>query len=670
MVERQAFPHLFAPLQVGPVEVPNRMYVTPHAAGYTVPDPSLPGFSLPADNVEDYYVERARGGVGLIIQGGTVVHPTSEYPSLWQLFSERAVESWAPIVEAVHQHGTKMFVQLLHGGHHADHFGQFGGPLSSSTVPPVEGTIFGMPYIPLSVPVREMTQDDIDTVVGSFGLCTRNALAAGYDGVELHASHSYLVEEFLSPFFNKRTDAYGGSLENRLRFLFECLGAMRAGAEGRLAVGVRLICDERLPGGLTTADMKDVATAIDGSGLVDFIDLDLGTYHNYEYLIGPAQTGEHWQVPAIAEVRAAIGRSVVFGCPGLFHDPAKGEELVADGVMDMVGGTRGFFADPELARKAEEGHPERIRPCIGLNMCVGGSGCVMNAANGLEFQFGVARLQPTTTPRRTLVIGGGPAGLEAARIAALRGHRVALWEKGPQLGGTLRLMAAMPGRANVLEAAEWWAAELARLDVDVRVETSASADAVLIEAPDVVILATGAQFDRTGATAFVSSPIPGWEQDFVRTPEEILGADVRYDGTVVVLDEEGGAPGVAVAHVLALRGAHVQLVSRHPAIAHNLHGWQLPFTMRRFEDLGVQVVLHTSVRSIGNHSVMLYDVHSDREWTVDPVSAVVMVTGRTAQTGLRDDLGSAMETHLIGDAWFPRDMTAATREGHRVAWDL
>ena len=158
--ERQAFPHLFAPLQIGPVEVANRLYVTPHGPGYTVPDPSLPGFSLPADNVRDYYVERARGGVGLIIQGAPVVHATSEYPSLWQLFSERAVESWAPIVEAVHQHGTKMFVQLMHGGHHADHFGQFGGPLSSSTVPPIEGTIFGMPYIPLSVPVREMTQDE------------------------------------------------------------------------------------------------------------------------------------------------------------------------------------------------------------------------------------------------------------------------------------------------------------------------------------------------------------------------------------------------------------------------------------------------------------------------------------------------------------------------------
>ena len=521
--ERQAFPHLFAPLQVGPVKVRNRLYVTAHGPGYTVPDPTLPGFSLPAANVQDYYVERARGGVGLIIQGGTVVDPTSEYPSLWQLFNDRAVESWAPIVRAVHEHGTKMFVQLMHGGHHADHFGQFGGPMSSSTVPPIEGTFFGMPYVPLSVPVRKMTQDDIDSVVQAFALCTRNAVMAGYDGVELHASHSYLVEEFLSPFFNKRTDVYGGSLQNRMRFMFECLAAMRAVAEGRLAVGVRLICDERLPGGLTTADMREVVAAVDATRLVDFIDLDLGTYHNYEFLIGPAQTGEHWQVPAITHVRAGIGRSLVFGCPGLFHDPAKAEELVAGGVMDMVGGTRGFFAEPELARKAEEGHPERIRPCIGLNMCVTGNGCVMNAANGLEFQFGVTKLQRTATPKRTLIVGGGPAGLEAARVAALRGHQVTLWERSAQLGGALRLMAAMPGRAKVLEAADWWTRELARLDVDVRVGTTGTAEAVLSEACHVVILATGAQFDRAGVTAFVTSPIPGWDQDFVHTPEEILG---------------------------------------------------------------------------------------------------------------------------------------------------
>jgi 2,4-dienoyl-CoA reductase-like NADH-dependent reductase (Old Yellow Enzyme family) len=272
-----------------------------------------------------------------------------------------------------------------------------------------------MPYVPLSVPVREMGLDDIEAVVEAFAQCTRNAAAAGYDGVELHASHSYLVEEFLSPFYNKRTDEYGGSVENRMRFMLECLGAMRGAAERSIAVGVRLNCDERLPGGLTTADMRVIAAAVDDSRLVDFIDLDLGTYHNYEYLIGPTQTGEHWQVPAIAEVRSAIRRAAVLGCPGLFHDPAKAEDLVASGVMDMVGGTRGFFAEPELARKAQEGHPERIRPCIGLNMCVGGSGCVMNPANGLEFQFGVTKMRRTSTPRRAVIVGGGPAGLEAAR---------------------------------------------------------------------------------------------------------------------------------------------------------------------------------------------------------------------------------------------------------------
>ena len=196
--------HVFAPIAIGPVTVRNRIYMTAHGAGYVVEDPTMPGFNLPANNTEAYYVERARGGVGLIIQGGTIVDAASKTFGNWQLFTDAAVDVWRPIVRAVHDAGALMFVQLMQQGHHGDHLGEFGGPFSSSTVQPVEGVQVWQPFAPLLVPVREMGVDDIGQVVANFARCAENAARAGYDGVELHVSHGYLVEQFLSPFYNKR----------------------------------------------------------------------------------------------------------------------------------------------------------------------------------------------------------------------------------------------------------------------------------------------------------------------------------------------------------------------------------------------------------------------------------------------------------------------------------
>jgi 2,4-dienoyl-CoA reductase-like NADH-dependent reductase (Old Yellow Enzyme family)/thioredoxin reductase len=663
------YPHLFEPIQIGSVTIPNRLFVTAHGPGYVVPDPTAPGFSLPAPNTADYYVERAKGGAGLIIQGGTVIHPTSEYPTLWQLFSDACVEAWTPIVDAVHAHGTKMFVQLMHAGHHGDHTGVHGGPWSASSVAPVEGMMLGMAYMPLPVPVKEMTVDDIATVIDAFELNARNARLAGYDGVELHGTHSYLVEQFYSPFYNKRADAYGGSLENRLRFMFEVLEALRRGIGDDRAVGVRLACDEMLPGGLDATQMRDIASRVDASGLADFVDLDIGTYHSMDVMIAPYQLGEHWEMDAIAKIRPAIATAAVLGCPGRFHDPAKAEALIASEQLDMVGGTRGFFADPEIGRKAREGRSREIRPCIGLNGCLGGT-CVLNPTHGLETTYGVDKLTTAKRGRKVVVVGGGPAGLEAARIAAMRGHDVVLFDAGPELGGALQLMKAVPGRAHVIEAATWWADRLSELGVKVHLATTAAVDDIVAESPDVVIVATGAAFDRTGATAYATDPIPGWDRDFVFTADDVLAGGLAPTGLTLVLEEE--APAALVAETLAARGTAVELVTRHPMVAHALaFSSQQLHEIRRLDALGVVMTPNTWVRDIGDHCVTLFHVVTDRARTVEDVAAVVMVTGRLARNDLALQLaGRVSEVHTIGDALHPRSMGDATREGHHVAWDL
>ena len=268
-------------------------------------------------------------------------------------------------------------------------------------------------------------------------------------------------------------------------------------------------------------------------------------------MIAPYQLPDHWEMDAITKVRGAISRATVFGCPGRFHDPAKAEAIIAAGTLDMVGGTRGFFAEPEIGRKAREGRARDIRPCIGLVGCTGGGGCVVNSTNGEESTFGVDKLVPTRSPRRVVVVGAGPGGLEAARVAASRGHDVVVLEAANEVGGALHLMKAIPGREQVTDAADWWSRQLDELGVKVHVSTPANVDIVLGEAPDVVVVATGAVFDRTGVTGFATDPIPGWDRPFVHTPEEVLAEGLSPVGVTVVLEEE--PQGAVVAEVLATR---------------------------------------------------------------------------------------------------------------------
>jgi dimethylamine/trimethylamine dehydrogenase len=660
----RSFPQLFAPIQLGPVGVRNRIFVTAHHPSLSVPDHSAPGFYGPSPDVLGYYLERAEGGVGLIIQGGTIVSRDSEYPGLWQMFSDRAIDDWSPIVEAVHATGASMFCQLLHAGHHGDKLGRHGGPVSSSSVPPIEGMGLGSVYVPLPVPVQPLTKDDIRRVVRAFGTSARNAARAGYRGIELHASHSYLVEQFYSPFYNKRTDEYGGTLENRMRFFLEVLDAIRDETEGALAIGARLICDEMLPGGLGLAEMREIAQRLDESGLADFIDLDLGTYHSFDVMIAPWELADHWQMEHIAEVAAVITNAARLGCPGRFHDPAAGEALIASGVLDMVGGTRGFFADPALARKAAEGRPEDIRPCIGVNLCATGRGaCAVNPTFGRPDW--VAPPGRSLTPKRVFVAGAGPAGLEAARVAAQCGHQVTVYESADSIGGALRLMTAIPGRAHMVAVIEWWERQLAALGVDVLLGTPLSAAMVAEARPDAVVCATGALFDRTGATAFASDPIPGWDQPHVHTPEEILAGSVRLHGRVLVLDEEAVSPGHGVAEVLALQGAQVQLVTRQIAIGAALGGFQQSHVHRRLGQFGITAMPNSYIYAIGDGMATLFDVHRGHRWSVD-ADAVVLVTGRTSRNELADELERSTDVpvHVVGDAKHPRNLAIATAEGH------
>jgi 2,4-dienoyl-CoA reductase-like NADH-dependent reductase (Old Yellow Enzyme family)/thioredoxin reductase len=667
------YPNLFEPILIGPIQVRNRLYMTPHGLGYAMPNPQMPGWSVPSERHVEYYAERARGGVGLIIQESTVPHESSEgsafgyqTATVAAAFDPSCIPYFKRVADAVHLNGAKIFVQLWHGGHHADPRWEIGGPrrplLSSSDTPAVESG---------AVP-RAMTAAEIQNVIEGFARSTQNVMAASYDGVEIQAAHSALVEQFLSPFYNTRTDAYGGSFQNRLRFLLEIIESVSGVAKGRIAVGLRLNTDELLPGGLSAEDLFDIAKALDETGKVDFIDLDIGTMHTAPLMIASSFVPPLPAEEFIENIRPAITRAVVLGCPGRMTDPADAERLIAEGKMDMVGAARAYIAEPEFARNAQLGQSHRSRRCIACNHCLegilAGVNCVINPTTGREKVWGSQIVAEKRPQKRITIVGGGPAGMEAARVAANAGHRVTLFESENSLGGGLRLLSLLPGREDASVAVDWFSEQLTTAGVEVRLGTQATPGVISESKPDVCIIATGSKFDRTGATGFISAEIPGWQMPHVYTPERYLAERPTCNGKAVVLDEDGQAVGVGMAELLAENGATVQLITRWQLPAPRLQAnGQFAFVLTRLYASDVSLRPNTYLKEIGAESVTVFNIFTNVEQRIEGVDLVVLAGSRRSAILAEHGRLPVTMVHVIGDAACPRSLFEACYEGHRVA---
>jgi 2,4-dienoyl-CoA reductase-like NADH-dependent reductase (Old Yellow Enzyme family) len=397
MVQHPLYPSVYDPIQIGAVEIKNRVYMTPHGSIAVLSPPEyglrnhvyahdpVDGSPLPHPDLVDYFEERARGGVGLIIMGHIEVQKGDS--GRFHLTTDAAVEAFKPLVDRVHQHDTKIFAQLHCG---------FGSPSGLPGAGFVQGDGFTEP----------LTVEQIRRIVQLAGLSAKNAREAGFDGVELHGAHLHSTGLFLSGFTNRRTDEYGGSIENRMRFPVECLEAIHANVGGSIAVGIRMTAEENLPNGIDSEESCEIVRRLEALGLVDYFDLDIGHSQHMWHVWGPHYLPRSYQVPHIAKVRAAIRNAVVLGCPGRLRDPAEAQRIIESGAMDMVGSTRGFLADPEWVRKGLEMRTDEIRPCTGLNGCLFEGQCVMNPTNYLESLYGVSKMRPTEQPKRVVIIGG------------------------------------------------------------------------------------------------------------------------------------------------------------------------------------------------------------------------------------------------------------------------
>jgi mycofactocin system FadH/OYE family oxidoreductase 2 len=660
------YPNLFSPLRIGPVTVRNRIMQTAHVKLFTLD-------GLDSKRNVDYQVERARGGAGLLITGNRLVHPTSTtgMPRFAWAFLRDALAVNRRMTDAVHEHGALIFEQLNHFGLNAssdasDDLRVLWGP--SAVKSPAYGET-----------PKVMEQEDIAEVVDWWARCAELSREGGFDGTEVHISHSYLLHQFLSPLYNKRDDQYGGSFENRMRFAREVIDEVRRRVGPDFAVGVRISLTDFIDGALDVEDAKRVGALLEADGKIDYVNVTAAGYHNIFMAIQPSDTPDGYLVDLTAQVKAVVGLPV-FTVGGI-KDPDLAEEIVASGKADMVAMTRAQIADPEFANKVREGREDELYHCIRGNQgCIGrvfkglAINCTVNPAAGREARFGAGTLPPADPPARWLVAGGGPAGMKAAETLAKRGHEVTLIEKEVELGGQVNLILRTPGRAEF----GWITRDLERhmRTAGVHIRLGVEATAALVDEldPDGVIVATGALPSRTGFSSVnpLAEVLAGVEQDNVLTVWDVLLETKKVGERAVVLDDEGGRYAAGVCEVLLDQGKDVCVVSRYNALfPYTLYTLDMAILYSRLMSKGLTDRLNSWAKRIEGSSLTIFNLYTGAETVLEEVDTVVLATGPKANDALYLELkGRVANLERIGDCVAPRKLDHAIYEGYLAGREL
>jgi 2,4-dienoyl-CoA reductase-like NADH-dependent reductase (Old Yellow Enzyme family) len=648
------YANLFQLIEVGRVTIKNRIVRSAH------------GTALQGESLIAYHEARARGGVGMSTIEATSVH--AKAPSSLPLYSDACLPFYETISRRVHAHGMKLFQQIYHAG--ATHPGVGDQPetWSPSAIPNVMTGI---------VPIA-MTKAMIDDVVQAFADAARRVRDGGLDGVDIHASSGYLIHEFLSPALNQRTDEYGGSPENRRRFLVEIIQAVRAAVgDGDFAVGVRLPNEDYVPGGLQAADNAQIARAVEP--LVDYVSLHMGAYWRFHRLLSPSDDPLGVEMDANRVITRAVSKPTIVVGRIMTLDHASA--IVSSGEGDMVSMVRALIADPNLVNKARDGQEHKIRPCIGTNMgCVGQLmqtgvlGCVVNIAAAREDRIAFEP-DKAASVKKVLIVGGGPAGLEAARAAALRGHAVELHEASSRLGGQVRLAAQAPHRGDVGAITSWLTEEIESLGVVVRLNSLVDEEKILEINADEVIIATGTTPRTDGfQVSTPASPIPGHDLPHVIDSWRLFGVGPRPDlqGPAVVFDDTGTFEAISAADMLLKAGLKVTMVSRLDEI-----GEKVPFppstvgaARERLMSGDFDFVGGHYLRAIRPDEVEIGVLFTDRVRKV-AARTVVVVGFNEPNRGLAEALaGRGIHHHLIGDARGRNSIMTAIHDGEKLGRSL
>jgi len=661
MIDSPSQSPLFAPLRIGSVTVPNRIMQTAHSKQYSD--------RVESDRETAYFVRRARGGCGLFIAGNQFVHPTGSIRGFEDAFRPEAVDADRRMTDAIHDAGSKVFVQLNHHGAQASP----DGPDGPRAV-----------YAPSRIlspstahATREMSVADIREMADAWALSAEIAQRGGFDGVEIHVAHGYLLHQFLSPLYNARTDGYGGDLSGRTRFAREVLAAVRQRVGDDFVVGIRIVANEFHPQGMDAAALREAISMLRGSTRLDFLDLAAGGYHNVHYVFPSAAMPYAWLRDEVAAVKAANGDIPVFGV-GAALSPEQAEEVIRNGVSDLVALTRAQIADPDLATKLREGRADGIRHCIRLNQ-----GCLGRGSRGLAMsctvnpQVGREQERPqrptASTAQRWVVVGGGPAGMRAAVELATDGHAVTLFERERELGGQLRLARAVPGRDSIDLLVGDLRRDLLRAGVDVRLGVEATDALVNEERPDGIVLATGAVATRGTSLAIGGAYAEGFPVSGTVDAFSAVADPAALGRRIVVVDADGTAYASGI--VLSLLEAVDELTLITPfetAFPHVGAGYDRPLL---FDSLaahpGFERLVSQRVERVGSALLETTDVVTGRRVLLQGLDAVVAIEPRSSVTvpGLDDPKGG-IRIITIGDAFAPRTIDAAIFEAVELAYDI
>jgi len=641
------YPHLFSPIKLGPMTLRHRATMSGH--GMHLGD----GSGGVSEALRAYVVTRARGGAALLGTESAPIHDTSANAFLAvNLFDDKVVPSLARLAEEVHAAGAKVSIILWHGGHNVTFTG---GRAAVSSSP--------IPNLNRETP-RQLTLKEIKEIVKSYGAAAARCRQAGLDAVELQTATSYLLGSFLSPAMNHRRDAYGGSLDNRMRIVREALGEIRAAAGSGMAVGVRTSTSHHIPNAPVDYRLEEsveVMKRVSDEGLVDWVSI----------LSGSRWAG-HETIPAMNRPRnqlAAEGQAFkrVLKVPlivaGRIRSPADAEAMIAQGSADVIAMARTWIAEPDWAKKIEDGRDHAIRPCMSCSQgCAGFSfkgipgTCVINPVAGRETE--IAPLAPAAKPKRVAVVGGGPGGLEAARVAALRGHRVTLYERSAHLGGQMRLAAAAPHRDEMAPALAWFVNELRELQVQIRLNTTV--DVHTPPAADEVIWAVGGDPYHTAVwrlRPWLQGGIPGSES--LAHGRDVLAGRREARGKVLIIDEEGGWPAISLGETLVTREgvSGVWVVTSERAWGENdlTYTRELADVTARVRKAGIVVRPESVVAKVEGRTAVLTSGE-----ILGPFDTIVLATGVRANAAPED-------APAVGDCVAPRGIWAATHDAAVLA---
>ncbi len=671
------FELIWRPLRIGATTVRHRIMVAPHGQAYGENH-------QPSDRMVAYFAERARGGAALVGVEATSAsrHLSGAQPggatSGWRLtaWERRTIPAYARLAEAVHEHDCRIFVQLSTGGVNDV------GRAWIDNWHPVRGPSRVPSPIMNETPVA-LSSTDIDELTYDYGQSAANLQEAGIDGVEIHAAHGYLGMQFISPAFNKRTDAYGGSVANRCRFSIEAAEAIRSRVGDGMTVGMRLSFDEFIGDtGVTPELAEECLDVLAATGLFDYFSISCGSWYSLHRTVPPMGSApEAFLVPYGKRAKRVVGDRAKVFLAGRVLDLDTAQRVLADGAADMVAMVRAHLADPFLVQKTREGRVREIVRCAGTNECMAAPAkgrqvtCVVNPSAGRERVWGEGTLQPATEPKRITVVGAGPAGMRVAGVAAKRGHDVTLVESAPRLGGHLDLLRRLPTRGNWQKVIDDLVVVLELNGVEIRPGVTATAAELAAERPDVVICATGSTWDRTGFSAGRPDreTMPGAGQDHVMDVATAawaaLGDPAVLGARVLILDDTGSYLPLGLAELLGEGGVEVEVLSRFPVIGDQIAGTQdLPWLLPRLGALDVRLSPNHFIEAIHRSGVDVYETLTRRTRWLEAVDTVVLSMLRSPQDAMFRALqhSATLPTHCIGDAVAPRSVAEAIYEGEKL----